>query len=102
MCTIYHPWVVAPLAPLGVPPNRLPGIIKYVCAKAWEKLGADDKAASCMADYNDMKQAFANYMIVQKQIRTPASYGGDGDRPSLQRGSSSVIFVDQSPGLFNQ
>jgi hypothetical protein len=100
-CTKFHPWVTNPTTPLGIPDQFMQGLIAYGVARAKEKESAFDESAYYDKIYQMYKQKMIDYYINHKQLRTFPQYGGTS-WPSLARGSSSIIFVDQNPALFNQ
>lgn len=99
-CTRFHPWMDSPQDICSVPRRYAKAWYSYAIARAKEKESALDEAAYYQAIYEKGKVDFVQYCISHKQLKTPPSYGGTA-WPSLARGSSSIIFIDQNPGLIN-
>jgi hypothetical protein len=95
-CTRFHPWMDNPQSICALPARYSRGWIAYAVARAKEKESAIDEATYYQQIYDQHKVAFTQYCISRKQLKTPPSYGGTA-WPSLARGSSSIIFIDQSP-----
>ena len=100
-CTRYHPWVITPEAPIQIPARFAMDWIAYAVARGKEKESMLDEANYWQQKYDAGRQRFVDYWIQRKQSKTAPSYGGVA-WPTLARGSSSVIFLDQSPTLINQ
>lgn len=95
-----HPFVSKPLDGIAIPDRFHRAIVAYAVARSKEKESALDEAAYYDKMYEQGKQAMVDYYISHKQLRTFPQYGGT-QWPSLARGSSSIIFIDQSPTAFN-
>lgn len=100
MCTRVHPWMDKPLDPCGIPQQFADTWTAYACMRCLEKQRAYDEAGYYKQEYEQGKQQFIDYAMSSNQLRSPLDYGGD-TWPSMARGSSSVIFLDQNPGLYN-
>jgi hypothetical protein len=87
-----------PLSPCAVPARFSKGWVAYAIARCKEKESALDEAAYYDKIYEKAKEDMRLYGITMKQLKTPPTYGGEA-WPSLARGSSSIIFIDQSPQL---
>lgn len=95
-----HPFVTKPLDSVAVPDRFQQFIVAYAVARSKEKESALDEAKYYDLKYEQGKQAMVDYYISHKQLRTFPQYGGT-TWPSLARGSSSIIFIDQSPTAIN-
>jgi hypothetical protein len=98
--TRFHPQMTNPLDICAVPARYSQNWIAYAVARAKEKESAIDEAAYYQGIYEKGKKDFNLYCTMHKQLKTPPSYGGTA-WPSLARGSSSIIFIDQNPGALN-
>jgi hypothetical protein len=99
-CTRFHERVEKPLDRCGIPRRFIMGPISYVMANSKLKQENMDVAASWEARYEKVKREMNNYYVFCKQMVSPPEWGGTM-WPSLTRGSSSVIFVDQNPSSIN-
>lgn len=96
--TRFHPWVTQPMSPILIPSRFAQGWYAYGVAMGKRKESMYDEADYWEGIYQRERKAFVDYWIQRKQLKTVPSYGGSA-WPTLARGSSSVIFVDQSPGI---
>jgi hypothetical protein len=76
----FHPFVTKPLDPMAVDARFARTWVAYAVARGKEKESAFEEAQYFQAQYDAGKQEFM---------------------PTLARGSSSVIFVDQNPSIYN-
>lgn len=97
-CTRNHPQLVNDTDLVAVPPRYTDGLVHYTIWKAKLKQQAYDEASIYSQLYLKNRQEMTEYYISHKQLKTMPDYGGTA-WPTLARGSSSVIFVDQSPGI---
>lgn len=99
-CTRFHERVQNPLDRCGIPRRFIQGPISYVLWQAKLKQENMDVAAYHEQRYEKVKREMNDYYVMAKQLVAFPDWGGSM-WPSLTRGSSSVIFIDQSPGLVN-
>jgi hypothetical protein len=99
-CTRFHPFMDNPLSICAIPARYSQGWIAYAVARCKEKESAFDEATYYQGIYDKHKAEFVQYCISHKQLKTPPTYGGTV-WPSLARGSSSIIFIDQQPTAIN-
>ena len=100
-CTRNHPQLVNDTDLVAVPPRYTDGLVGYTMWKAKLKQQAYDEAQIYKGFYDKHKMDMVQYYISHKQLKTFPTYGGTA-WPTLCRGSSSVIFVDQSPGIIGR
>jgi hypothetical protein len=98
MCTRFHEYVSKPLDRCGVPIRFKQAITNFVMWKAKRKQQAYDEAADYRNTYKEIREEMNFYYINNKQLKGGPEYGGQL-WPTLARGSSSVIFIDQNPQL---
>lgn len=99
-CTRFHPFMSNPQSICAIPARYSRAWIAYAVARAKEKESALEEAAYYQAQYEQGKRDFVQYCVSHKQLKTPPTYGGTA-WPSLARGSSSIIFIDQNPQAIN-
>lgn len=100
MCTRFHPIVKNPTDPCCIPRRFKDALIGYVMWKCKRKQQAYDEANDYYGTYEKKREEMNYYFISNKQLKGGPNYGGTM-WPTLTRGSSSVIFVDQNPGILN-
>lgn len=100
MATRFHPAVKDPLDRCGIPLRFKQSVVSFVMEKALRKQRAHDEANIYQAKYEKVREQMNNYYITNKQLKGGPEYGGTL-WPTLARGSSSVIFIDQSPQAIN-
>lgn len=100
-CTRYHPPLVNDSDLIGIPTRFIDGVVHYTMWKAKLKQQAYDEATYYRNMYDSDVKKMADYYVSHKQLKTFPDYGGSM-WPTLCRGSSSVIFVDQSPGIIGR
>ena len=100
-CTRNHPQLVNDTDLVAVPPRYTDGLVNYAMWKAKLKQEAYDTAQIYKGMYDANRKEMADYYVSHKQLKTFPDYGGTA-WPTLARGSSSVIFVDQSPGVLGR
>lgn len=98
--TRFHERVEKPLDRCGIPRRFIRGPVHYVLWQCKLKQENMDVAAYHEKKYEEQKRAMNDYYVFCKQMVAPPEWGGTM-WPSLTRGSSSVIFVDQSPSSIN-
>lgn len=99
--TRFHKWVQEPQDPVYIPMRFLDVIVAGAVADGKEKESMLDEAQYYEGKYQAGLQKFKEYAIQRRVLKSLPSYGANGG-PLLARGSSSVIYVDQNPGLYNQ
>jgi hypothetical protein len=99
-CSRMHPFQTKPLDPIYIPARFADAWLSYAVARGKEKESMLDEAQYYQAKYEKGRQAMTDYFVMRKQLKTMPTYGGS-NFPMMARGSSSVIFVDQSPSLIN-
>ena len=99
-CTRFHRYMQNPQDPVMVPSRFADGWSAYAIARGKEKESMLDEAQYYDGKYQAAKMAMRDYFIGRKQSKTAPSYGGSS-MPLFARGSSSVVFLDQQPGLYN-
>lgn len=100
-CTRNHPELKNDTDLIAIPPRYTDGPVHYCMWKAKLKQQAYDEANTYMQMYLKNRQEMADYYISHKQLKAFPDYGGSM-WPTLARGSSSVIFIDQSPGVIGR
>lgn len=100
MATRFHPPVSKPLDRCGVPLRFKGAITSFVMEKALRKQRAHDEANIYQTKYEKKREEMNYYYITNKVLKGGPEYGGTL-WPTLARGSSSVIFIDQSPQAIN-
>lgn len=100
-CTRNHPQLINDTDLIAVPPRFTDGVVHYTMWKAKMKQQAFDEAKEHYAIYKVQRQEMADYYVSHKQLKDFPDYGGS-IWPTLARGSSSVIFIDQSPGVIGR
>jgi len=100
-CTRNHPQLVNDADVLAIPPRFTDGPVHYTVWKAKLKQQAYDEATYYKGLYDADVKRMNDYYIAHKQLKTMPDYGGTA-WPTLARGSSSVIFLDQSPGVIGR
>lgn len=98
--TRFHRWVQNPLDRCGVPRRFIMGPVYYILWHSKLKQEAMDLAAKYEQLYMKVKEDMNHYYIFNKQLKSGPDWGGTM-WPSLTRGSSSVIFIDQAPTALN-
>lgn len=99
-CTRHHPFQTKPMDPIYIPSRFVQAWIAYAIARGKEKESMLDEAQYWQGIFDTGKKAMTDFFIMRNQLKTPPTYGNGGGA-LFGRGSSSVIFVDQSPGLYN-
>ena len=100
MCTRMHKKVTTPLDRCGIPRRFKDSLVGYVMWKLKRKQQAYDESKDYYETYKEKREEMNNYYITNKQLKGGPEYGGTL-WPTLSRGSSSVIFIDQSPQAIN-
>jgi hypothetical protein len=98
--TRFHEWVEKPTDRCGIPRRFIGGPTYYAMWQSKLKQENMDVAQYYQAQYEKVKREMNDYYVFCKQMVAPPEWGGTM-WPSLTRGSSSVIFVDQSPSAIN-
>ena len=98
--TRFHEWVEKPTDRCGIPRRFITGPAFYAMWNCKLKQENMDVAQYYQAQYDKIKRQMNDYYVFCKQMVAPPEWGGSA-WPTLTRGSSSVIFVDQNPGLMN-
>ena len=96
--TRMHKRVQNPLDRCDIPRRFILGPIHYAMWQSKLKQQALDEAATHLQIYEKVKMDMNHYYTFNQQLKSFPDWGGSNN-PLLSRGSSSVIFVDQSPGL---
>jgi hypothetical protein len=99
-CTRFHERVEHPTDRCGIPRRFIKGPIYYATGECKRKQQAIEEAKDYEAMYDKIKREMNDYYVFCKQLIAPPEWGGTM-WPSLTRGSSSVIFIDQSPQAIN-
>ncbi len=99
-CTRFHERVEKPLDRCGIPRRFMKGVVWYAMWQSKLKQENMQVAQYYEQQYEKVKQEMNHYYIFCKQMVAPPDWGGTL-WPSLTRGSSSVIFIDQSPQSIN-
>lgn len=99
-CTRFHERVEKPLDRCGIPRRFIQGPISYVMWQSKLKQENMDVAQYHQAQYEKQKRAMNDYYVMSKQLVAFPDWGMSA-WPSLTRGSSSVIFVDQNPSVLS-
>lgn len=100
-CTRNHPQLVNDTDLLAIPPRFTDGPVHYTMWKAKLKQQAYEEASVYKDLYLAHRKEMDDYYISHKQLKSFPDWGGTA-WPTLARGSSSIIFVDQSPGLIGR
>ena len=100
-CTRNHPQLVSNNDLLAVPPRFTDGPVHYTLWKAKLKQQAYEEADKYRQMYLGNRTEMTDYYISHKQLKSFPDWGGTA-WPTLARGSSSVIFVDQSPSVIGR
>jgi hypothetical protein len=98
--TRYHPYLTDPQDTFALDASFAMGPAAYALSFAREKQGLMSEAARQMQVYQQVKQDFLNREIVRSLANGYPGYGQTA-WPTLARGSSSVIFLDQNPQAIN-
>lgn len=96
MCTRFHQKVKNPTDICSIPRRFKDALVGYVMWKNKRKQQAYDEANDYYQTYLSVREKMNFYYITNKQLKGGPDYGGTM-WPTLTRGSSSVIFIDQSP-----
>jgi hypothetical protein len=97
-CTRFHKRVENPLDRCAIPRRFILGPIHYILWQSKLKQENMDVAATHQQIYEKVKMEMNHYYTFNKQLTGFPDWGASM-WPTLTRGSSSVIFVDQNPGL---
>lgn len=100
MATRFHPYVSKPADRCGIPLRFKQAVTNFVMWKAKRKQQAYDEANDYRMIYEKILEKMNNYYITNKQMKGGPEYGSTV-WPTLARGSSSIIFIDQSPQAIN-
>ena len=92
-----HPWMQNPLDPCAVEENFLEGWASAAIARCYRIQKATAEAELYAARHEKSIEDFRIYASAQKQGDKPARYGTVVE-PWRQSASSSVIFIDPTPG----
>lgn len=99
-CTRMHKRVTNPLDRCDIRRRFILGPIHYCMWQAKLKQENMDVAATHRAIYDKVKMEMNQYYTFNNQLKSFPDWGSTL-WPSLTRGSSSVIFIDQSPTAIN-
>lgn len=97
-CTRFHPFCTKPQDVIHVPARYADGWYSYAIARGKEKESMLDEAIYYQAKYDKAKEDLVNQAVRRRLTKSGPTYGG-ATWPMFTRGSSSIIFIDQNPGI---